>query len=131
MASDTTNGGVSGSNRQYPVNTSAGSITDTISAGASVDGFGLAFTNNLGGANTLNVVNDGAVQVDAGNIPSAGGSAALNISNLFATATNLNYSGTGTITNDDTPAISILELRAKARRLKASHDIQLLVLDYW
>ena len=30
---------------------------------------------------------------------------------------------------DDTPAISILELRAKARRLKASHDIQLLVLD--
>jgi replicative DNA helicase len=31
---------------------------------------------------------------------------------------------------DDTPAISILELRAKARRLKASHDIQLLVLDY-
>lgn len=31
---------------------------------------------------------------------------------------------------DDTPAISILELRAKARRLKASHNIQLLVLDY-
>jgi replicative DNA helicase len=31
---------------------------------------------------------------------------------------------------DDTPAISILELRAKARRLKASQDIQLLVLDY-
>ena len=31
---------------------------------------------------------------------------------------------------DDTPAISILELLAKARRLKASHDIQLVVLDY-
>jgi replicative DNA helicase len=31
---------------------------------------------------------------------------------------------------DDTPAISALELRAKARRLKAHHDIQLLVLDY-
>ena len=31
---------------------------------------------------------------------------------------------------DDTPAISVLELRAKARRLKASHNIQLLVLDY-
>jgi replicative DNA helicase len=31
---------------------------------------------------------------------------------------------------DDTPAISVLELRAKARRLKASHDIQLIVLDY-
>jgi len=31
---------------------------------------------------------------------------------------------------DDTPAISALELRAKARRLKARHDIQLLVVDY-
>ena len=31
---------------------------------------------------------------------------------------------------DDTPAISVLELRAKARRLKSAHDIQLVVLDY-
>jgi len=31
---------------------------------------------------------------------------------------------------DDTPAISSLELRAKARRLKTQHDIQLIVLDY-
>ncbi len=31
---------------------------------------------------------------------------------------------------DDTPAISILELRAKARRLKAQHDIQLIIIDY-
>ena len=31
---------------------------------------------------------------------------------------------------DDTPALSILELKAKARRLKAQHDIQLIVLDY-
>jgi replicative DNA helicase len=31
---------------------------------------------------------------------------------------------------DDAPAISALELRAKARRLKAQHDIQLIVLDY-
>jgi len=31
---------------------------------------------------------------------------------------------------DDTPGISALELRAKARRLKARHDIQLLVVDY-
>jgi replicative DNA helicase len=31
---------------------------------------------------------------------------------------------------DDTPAISAMELRAKARRLKASHDIQLIILDY-
>ncbi len=31
---------------------------------------------------------------------------------------------------DDTPSISALELRAKARRLKANHDIQLIVVDY-
>ncbi len=31
---------------------------------------------------------------------------------------------------DDTPAISALELRAKARRLKAHQDVQLIVLDY-
>ncbi|MCA9406563.1 MAG: replicative DNA helicase, partial [Candidatus Omnitrophica bacterium] len=31
---------------------------------------------------------------------------------------------------DDTPAISALELRAKARRLKANFDIQMIVLDY-
>ncbi|MGR3179629.1 MAG: replicative DNA helicase [Candidatus Anammoxibacter sp.] len=31
---------------------------------------------------------------------------------------------------DDTPGLSILELRAKARRLKAQHDIQLIVVDY-
>ena len=31
---------------------------------------------------------------------------------------------------DDTPALSVLELRAKARRLKAEHDIGLIVVDY-
>jgi replicative DNA helicase len=31
---------------------------------------------------------------------------------------------------DDTPAISVLELRAKARRLKAEHDIGMIVVDY-
>lgn len=31
---------------------------------------------------------------------------------------------------DDTPAISVLELRAKARRAKAEHDIDLLLVDY-
>lgn len=31
---------------------------------------------------------------------------------------------------DDTPAISAMELRAKARRLKAHHNIQLIILDY-
>lgn len=31
---------------------------------------------------------------------------------------------------DDTPSLSIFELRAKARRLKANHDIQLIIIDY-
>lgn len=31
---------------------------------------------------------------------------------------------------DDTPAISVLELRAKARRLKQEHDVGLIVVDY-
>ena len=31
---------------------------------------------------------------------------------------------------DDTPAINIFELRAKCRRLKQNHDIELIVIDY-
>ncbi len=31
---------------------------------------------------------------------------------------------------DDTPALSVLELRAKCRRLKAQHDIKMVVIDY-
>ena len=31
---------------------------------------------------------------------------------------------------DDTPSISVLELRAKARRLKAEHDLGLVIVDY-
>ena len=31
---------------------------------------------------------------------------------------------------DDTPALSVLEMRTKARRLKAEHNVQLLIVDY-
>jgi len=31
---------------------------------------------------------------------------------------------------DDTPGISVLELRAKARRLKAQHNLSLIIIDY-
>src|SRR5688572_32995029 len=31
---------------------------------------------------------------------------------------------------DDTPALSILELRAKCRRLRAEHNVQMIVVDY-
>jgi len=41
-----------------------------------------------------------------------------------------NRLSTAPIFIDDTPALSILELRAKCRRLKAEHDIQLIVVDY-
>jgi len=44
-------------------------------------------------------------------------------------------SAAGTLTNmplyiDDTPAISVMELRGKARRLKAEHDLGMIVIDY-
>lgn len=31
---------------------------------------------------------------------------------------------------DDTPSLSVFELRAKCRRLKAQHDIQLIIIDH-
>ncbi len=31
---------------------------------------------------------------------------------------------------DDTPALSVFELRAKARRLKAQHNVELIIIDY-
>lgn len=31
---------------------------------------------------------------------------------------------------DDSPALSMMEIRAKARRLKAEHDVQMIILDY-
>ena len=95
---DTTNaGGTPASDRHYPVDTSAADFTGTVLSGEIVNGFGLAFTNTVGGANDLNVVNNGTVQVDAGNAATAGGSAALHITAIGATP--VNYSGTGTVAN--------------------------------
>ncbi|HLR77021.1 MAG TPA: replicative DNA helicase [Balneolaceae bacterium] len=37
---------------------------------------------------------------------------------------------TANIFVDDTPALSILELRTKARRLKSEHDVGLIIVDY-
>ena len=31
---------------------------------------------------------------------------------------------------DDTPGLTVTQLRAKARRMKSQHDIQLIVIDY-
>jgi replicative DNA helicase len=38
--------------------------------------------------------------------------------------------GTAPIWIDDTPALTLLEMRSKARRLKAEHDVALFVVDY-
>ncbi len=38
--------------------------------------------------------------------------------------------GTAPIWIDDTPALTLLELRSKARRMKAEHDVGLFVVDY-
>lgn len=38
--------------------------------------------------------------------------------------------GYATIIIDDTPGLSIFEFRAKCRRLKSQHDIQLIIVDY-
>ncbi|MFQ5704781.1 MAG: replicative DNA helicase [Gemmatimonadales bacterium] len=38
--------------------------------------------------------------------------------------------GTAPLWIDDTPALTLLEIRSKARRMKAEHDIGLIVIDY-
>ncbi len=43
---------------------------------------------------------------------------------------NINKLEDAPIFIDDTPALSIFELRAKCRRLKMQHDIQLVIIDY-
>ncbi|ADV12974.1 outer membrane autotransporter barrel domain protein [Mesorhizobium ciceri biovar biserrulae WSM1271] len=66
-----------------------------IDAGATVSGFGLAIENTGNGA--VMVVNNGTISVDAGNTPTAGGTAALNID---AASNLITYTGSGAITNN-------------------------------
>lgn len=44
--------------------------------------------------------------------------------------TRIKKLSTAPIYVDDTPSLSVFELRAKARRLKSKHDIQLIIVDY-
>lgn len=116
---NTTNAGATpASDRNYPVNTSGGNFTGTVNTGAVVDGFGLAFTNTVGGANALNVVNDGTIQINAGNLASAGGSAALNVTAIGATA--VNYSGAGNIINLGTAGHGLFVSSAGTGNLSAN-----------
>src|SRR5687768_11700426 len=98
VTSDTTYTGTSPSiDRNYEVDTATTDFTGTVSTGEFVSGRGLAFTNTVGGAFDLNVVNNGTVQIDAGTAATAGGTAALNVTAIGAT--DVNYSGTGSVLN--------------------------------
>jgi replicative DNA helicase len=54
----------------------------------------------------------------------------LETEDWHALHSRLNNLATAPIYIDDTPALSVLELRTKARRLKAFHNIRLLIVDY-
>jgi replicative DNA helicase len=54
----------------------------------------------------------------------------LNEEDWHALHSRLNNLSTSPIYVDDTPALSILELRTKARRLKAFHNIKMVIVDY-
>lgn len=54
----------------------------------------------------------------------------LDESEWHALHSRLNNLSTAPIYIDDTPALSILELRTKARRLKAFHNIKIIIVDY-
>lgn len=54
----------------------------------------------------------------------------LDMEDWKALHSKLNDLNNAPIYIDDTPALSVLELRTKARRLKVFHDIKLLIVDY-
>lgn len=54
----------------------------------------------------------------------------LDKNDWHALHSRLNNLSTAPIYVDDTPALSILELRTKARRLKAFHNIKMIIVDY-
>ncbi len=81
--------------REYVQNSGAAAPLN-IDSGATVSGFGLAISNT--GAGGVAVVNNGTISVDAGNTPTVGGTAALNIT---AAGGPITYTG-GAITNNGT-----------------------------
>ncbi len=79
----------------------------SVDAGAVVDGFGLSFRN--AGAGGIRVVNDGTIQVNAGNTPSAGGGAAVELSSSAAGSAQVSYfggAGTSVVNNGNGRGIS-------------------------
>ncbi|UCC43661.1 MAG: replicative DNA helicase [Candidatus Zixiibacteriota bacterium] len=49
---------------------------------------------------------------------------------MGALSAAMNRLGKAEVFLDDSPVLSVLEMRAKARRLKAQHDVALIVVDY-
>ena len=98
VTTNTTGNGPTDRNQQY----GTGTIPVFLNINGAISGFGLAYSPVVSGANLLTVTNNGSVQVDAGNLASAGGAAALNIN--AAGATPVSYLGTGSVTNLGTEA---------------------------
>ena len=97
---DAVNTGPSPSNdRSYVFDVTTAPATITVGQGHTVSGFGLAADTMLSsGTNSIGVVNNGTIQIDAGNDPVFGGDAALQING--AGASNLSYSGSGNVINN-------------------------------
>ena len=68
-----------------------------VDPGAIVNGFGLAITTPGVLGPDLHVINDGTIQVNAGNTPTTGGSSAA--LSIVSAGTSLTYAGTGDIIN--------------------------------
>ncbi|MBY5364437.1 autotransporter outer membrane beta-barrel domain-containing protein, partial [Rhizobium leguminosarum] len=103
--------------REYQ--TASGSQTQLIiNPGTTISGFGLAITNT--GSGGAAVFNGGAISVDAGNAPTAGGTAALTIS---AAGGPIIYTG-GAITNNGVGnAFDVVQTGAGSTDISVSGNI--------
>ncbi|MEO7411179.1 MAG: hypothetical protein ABIU10_07660, partial [Sphingomicrobium sp.] len=95
VTTDTTGNGAVNRNGQYDSTTVPTFLV--IPTGASVTGFGLAWSPVASGTFATTITNNGSVTVSAGNLATAGGAAALNIN--AGGATPVIYGGTGSVTN--------------------------------
>ena len=98
---DTTFAANPATDRNYPGNAASPFQLNTDS-GSTVSGFGLAVSNAGTGGVTVN--NGGTISVDAGNTPTAGGTAALSI---IAAGGSISYTGGGIINNGNGNAFDV------------------------
>jgi hypothetical protein len=106
-ATDTANAASVDRHQLFTAGGAVSSVTATVGAGATVNGFGLAITNTQAGAlGNVTVLNSGTVTLTAG-VPSAGGTAAFNITTTNGGA--INYSGAGNV-NDGGQGTTALQM---------------------